>query len=87
MDILIHQDVCIWKEDIMPTINQLVTKKRKKKVKKSKSPVLNVGYNTLEREDSWSYYTHSDYPDKLMCIYADSNTFRCTLHGYDREEE
>jgi len=36
----------------MPTINQLVTKKRKKKVKKSKSPVLNVGYNTLEREQT-----------------------------------
>ena len=44
-------------------------------------------YNTLEKEDSWSYYTHSDYPNKLMCIYADSNTFRCTLHVYDREEE
>jgi len=36
----------------MPTINQLVTKKRKRKVKKSKSPVLNVGYNTLEREQT-----------------------------------
>jgi len=36
----------------MPTINQLVTKKRKKKVKKSKSPVLNVGYNKLEREQT-----------------------------------
>ena len=33
----------------MPTINQLVKKNRKKKTKKSKSPVLNVGYNTLER--------------------------------------
>ena len=36
----------------MPTINQLVNKKRKKKIKKSKSPVLNVGYNTLEREQT-----------------------------------
>lgn len=44
-------------------------------------------YNTLEREDSWSYYTHPDYPNKLMCIYADSNTFKCTLHVYDQEEE
>ena len=44
-------------------------------------------YNTLEREDSWSYYTHSDYPNKLMCIYADSNIFKCTLHVYDKEEE
>jgi len=34
----------------MPTINQLVKKKRSKKTKKSKSPVLNVGYNTLERK-------------------------------------
>jgi len=33
----------------MPTINQLVKKNRKKKTKKSKSPVLNVGYNTLDR--------------------------------------
>ena len=36
----------------MPTINQLVKKNRKKKIKKSKSPVLNVGYNTLEREQT-----------------------------------
>ena len=34
----------------MPTINQLVKKPRTKKTKKSKSPVLNVGYNTLERK-------------------------------------
>ena len=34
----------------MPTINQLVKKKRSKKTRKSKSPVLNVGYNTLERK-------------------------------------
>ena len=34
----------------MSTINQLVTNKRKKKTKKSKSPVLNVGFNTLERK-------------------------------------
>ena len=33
----------------MPTINQLVRTNRKKKTKKSKSPVLGVGYNTLER--------------------------------------
>ena len=31
----------------MPTINQLVRTNRKKKTKKSKSPVLGVGYNTL----------------------------------------
>ena len=34
----------------MPTINQLVKKNRKDKKKKSKSPVLNVGYNALERK-------------------------------------
>ncbi len=36
----------------MATINQLVTNKRKKKTKKSKSPVLNVGFNTLERKQT-----------------------------------
>ena len=34
----------------MPTINQLVKKNRTKKTKKSKSPVLNVGFNTIERK-------------------------------------
>ena len=34
----------------MQTINKLVKKKRSKKTRKSKSPVLNVGYNTLERK-------------------------------------
>ena len=33
----------------MPTINQLVKKNRKNKTRKSKSPVLNVGFNSLER--------------------------------------
>ena len=33
----------------MTTINQLVKKGRGKKTKKSKSPVLNVGFNTIER--------------------------------------
>ncbi len=36
----------------MPTINQLVKKNRQKKTKKSKSPVLNVGFNTLERKQT-----------------------------------
>ena len=30
----------------MPTINQLVRKNRSKKTRKSKSPVLNIGYNS-----------------------------------------
>ena len=33
----------------MPTINQLVRKSRGQKVKKSKSPVLNVGYNSKDK--------------------------------------
>ena len=34
----------------MPTINQLVKKPRKDKSSKSKSPVLNVGFNSMERK-------------------------------------
>ena len=34
----------------MPTINQLVRKQRGKKVRKSKSPVLNVGFNSKDRK-------------------------------------
>ena len=33
----------------MPTINQLVRKNRTKKTKKSKSPVLNIGYNSKDK--------------------------------------
>lgn len=36
----------------MTTINQLVKKGRSKKNKKSKSPVLNIGMNTLERKQT-----------------------------------
>jgi small subunit ribosomal protein S12 len=36
----------------MPTINQLVRKSRKAKTKKSKSPVLNVGFNSMERKST-----------------------------------
>ena len=36
----------------MPTFNQLVRKNRKDKTRKSKSPVLNVGYNALERKQN-----------------------------------
>ena len=34
----------------MPTLNQLVHNKRKKKVRKSSAPVLNVGLNTLKKK-------------------------------------
>ena len=36
----------------MPTINQLVKKNRKNKTKKSKSPVLQVGYNAMTRKQT-----------------------------------
>ncbi len=36
----------------MPTINQLVKKSRGKKTKKSKSPVLGIGYNSLKKKVS-----------------------------------
>ena len=41
----------------MPTINQLVKSKRKDKTKKKKSPVLNVGFNSMERKT-----TETDHP-------------------------
>ncbi|MGL4589635.1 MAG: 30S ribosomal protein S12 [Mycoplasmatales bacterium] len=43
----------------MPTINQLVRKGRTSKVRKSKSPALNIGYNSLSRE-----YTDTKSPQK-----------------------
>jgi hypothetical protein len=44
-------------------------------------------YDSLERGDAWSYYTHSDYPNKRMCIYANNNVFKLTMVIYDKEEE
>jgi small subunit ribosomal protein S12 len=42
---------CVYrKEKNMPTINQLVRQRRKDKVKKRKSPVLNVGFNSKDRK-------------------------------------
>lgn len=35
----------------MPTINQLVRKGRKAKVRKSKSPVLGIGYNSRKKRE------------------------------------
>ena len=43
----------------MPTINQIVRKGRSKKTRKSKSPVLGVGLNTIQRKQ-----THQDAPQK-----------------------
>ena len=36
----------------MPTMNQLVRNRRKSKTKKSKSPVLNIGYNSCEKKQT-----------------------------------
>ncbi|HHU54210.1 MAG TPA: 30S ribosomal protein S12 [Mollicutes bacterium] len=36
----------------MPTINQLVRKRRSTKAKKSKSPVLGIGYNSRKRKET-----------------------------------
>lgn len=41
----------------MPTINQLVRKPRKSKVEKSKSPALNVGYNSHKKSSNKRIFT------------------------------
>lgn len=43
----------------MPTINQLVRKRRQKKVRKSKSPVLGIGFNSKDKK-----YTKLNSPQK-----------------------
>lgn len=48
----------------MPTINQLVKKGRKSKTKKSNSPQLNIGYNSLKKK-----YTDQSSPQKRgVCV-------------------
>jgi len=48
----------------MPTINQLIKKGRKSKTKKSKSPQLNIGYNSLKKT-----YTDQSSPQKRgVCV-------------------
>ena len=43
--------MCVYGgSEIMPTINQLVRKNRKDKTRKSKSPVLNFGYNSMDKK-------------------------------------
>jgi small subunit ribosomal protein S12 len=44
--------MCKGKEDIMPTINQLVRKRRTDKTRKSKSPVLGIGYNSKDKKQT-----------------------------------
>ena len=33
----------------------------------------------FEREDSWLFYSHPDYPNRQMCIYSDSMSFKLQL--------
>ena len=44
----------------MPTINQLVRKPRQSKVVKSKSPALNVGYNSHKKVQMLTYLHHKN---------------------------
>ena len=54
----------------MPTLNQLVHNKRKKKVRKSSAPVLNVGLNTLKKKT-----TNTSLPQKRgVCTRVGTKT-------------
>lgn len=54
----------------MTTINQLVKKSRGTKIRKSKSPVLNIGYNTLGKKQ-----TETNSPQKRgVCIKVGTKT-------------
>ncbi len=54
----------------MPTINQLVRKKRTDKKKKSKSPVLNIGFNSKDRKT-----TNTDHPQmRGVCTRVGTKT-------------
>ncbi len=54
----------------MPTINQLVRKNRGKKIRKSKSPVLNVGLNSLKKKA-----TDTDHPQmRGVCTRVGTKT-------------
>ena len=54
----------------MPTINQLVRKKRTDKKRKSKSPVLNVGFNSKDRKT-----TNTDHPQmRGVCTRVGTKT-------------
>ena len=54
----------------MPTINQLVKNRRKKKVFKKKSPVLNVGFNAIKRKS-----TDTDHPQmRGVCTKVGTRT-------------
>lgn len=46
--------MCKGRRIIMTTINQLVRKGRRSKTKKKKSPMLNIGYNSMEKKTTIS---------------------------------
>ena len=54
----------------MPTINQLVRKKRTKKSNRKKSPVLNIGFNSKDRK-----VTNTDHPQmRGVCTRVGTKT-------------
>ena len=54
----------------MPTINQLVRKRRSEKTRKSKSPVLGIGYNSKEKKQ-----TNQNSPQKRgVCTRVGTKT-------------
>ena len=67
----------------MPTINQLVHKKRKSKVKKSKAPVLGVGLNTIKKRTTATNSPHK----RGVCTRVGTKTPKkpnSALRKYDR---
>ena len=54
----------------MPTINQLVRKSRTDKTKKSKSPVLNIGYNSKDKKRTYNTSPHK----RGVCTRVSTNT-------------
>ena len=63
----------MWKgkeDETMPTINQLVRKRRSEKTRKSKSPVLGIGYNSKEKKQ-----TNQNSPQKRgVCTRVGTKT-------------
>ena len=65
-----HLDVCNERRRNMPTINQLVRKRRKDKTKKSKSPMLGIGLNSKDKK-----LTNTNSPQKRgVCTRVGTKT-------------
>ena len=57
----------------MPTINQLVRKNRKDKTRKSKSPVLGIGYNSKDKKrtnQNKSLWENNGHLRPILCRYG-----------------